>query len=61
MELDLPGVLNVLADKLITKTDIAAKLSFNRRKKKKYQRAEAWKENNYTRNISPFTCLKNKI
>ena len=34
MELNLPGVQNVLADELITKRDIAAKLSFNRRKER---------------------------
>lgn len=34
MELDLPGILNVLADELITKRDIAVTLSFNRRKKR---------------------------
>lgn len=34
MELDLPGVLNVLADELITKRDVAATLSFTRRKER---------------------------
>lgn len=34
MELDLPGVLNVLEDELITKRDVAATLSFTRRKER---------------------------
>lgn len=54
MGLDLSGFLNVLAEELVTKTDISANITPNRRKERSTREQRAGKKKQLLRKLKPL-------